>query len=401
MDDQVYPPMHILRRHPLLSTVICSVAARAIKPELYLFLLSEADNLIKDSFQGPTPDFYSLIAMILVTAWCGRFRLWCYVISVASELKLNEAALQLGENDMQNTEEVMERARTWFTLCCFDLQLNLTRPFAMTRLKDYLPYAKALLTSPYCRPVDYRICALIEGFTIADSVKSQLRSSQLQAQPLSRAVCQLLTSFDDRTDEWFHKINNKIEPLYQTFGEQQDRNRFMIPYAYLKLYINGLAFHGLESAASNAPDASRLAFIRKALDSASLLIQTQFESDMFQAKLRYTIDYNGTTLIHASNFILKVIPLVYQHLDCQKYLASLRKAAQMFEQAGAQEAANEMRWEQENLLELTQTELSPEAYDDGIDATMEETEGLFDIPNFLNDMTWASDFPILSDYTLS
>src|SRR5262245_55230899 len=109
MDDQIYPPVHILRCHRLLSTVVCSVAARAIKPELYLFLLAEVDNLIKESFQGPTPDFYSLIAMTLVTAWCGRFRLWGYVISVAGELKLNEAALQLGENEAQQAEEVMER----------------------------------------------------------------------------------------------------------------------------------------------------------------------------------------------------------------------------------------------------------------------------------------------------
>lgn len=33
-------------------------------------------------------------------------------------------------------------------------------------MKTYLPYAERLLTSPYNRPVDKRICAYIDGFTI-------------------------------------------------------------------------------------------------------------------------------------------------------------------------------------------------------------------------------------------
>ena len=49
---------------------------------------------------------------------------------------------------------------------------NLNRPFVINRMREYLPIAKRLLNSPYCRPVDYRINAYIEGFTIAGSLES-------------------------------------------------------------------------------------------------------------------------------------------------------------------------------------------------------------------------------------
>lgn len=45
-------------------------------------------------------------------------------------------------------------------------RINLNRPFAINRMQEYLPHAKKLLTSPYCRPVDHRICAYIDGFII-------------------------------------------------------------------------------------------------------------------------------------------------------------------------------------------------------------------------------------------
>lgn len=46
--------------------------------------------------------------------------------------------------------------------------------------------------------------------------------------------------------------------------------------------------HGVESA-DDFLDASRQAFVQKALDSAALLIQTQFESETFRRDIRYTI----------------------------------------------------------------------------------------------------------------
>lgn len=54
-------------------------------------------------------------------------------------------------------------------------------------------------------------------------------------------------------------------------------------------YINGLALHNIESAADLEQDSIRVTFIRTALDNASLLIQTQFESEAFGRDFRYTM----------------------------------------------------------------------------------------------------------------
>lgn len=45
--------------------------------------------------------------------------------------------------------------------------MNLSRPFVINNMKQYLGFAKHLVMSPYQRPVDNRICAYIQGFTIA------------------------------------------------------------------------------------------------------------------------------------------------------------------------------------------------------------------------------------------
>ncbi|KAH6967825.1 hypothetical protein BKA56DRAFT_597241 [Ilyonectria sp. MPI-CAGE-AT-0026] len=394
LDDQIYPSPNVLRRHSLMSTVICTIAARAIKPERYKFFLAKVDNLIKNTFDGPVPDLLDLWAMMLLAAWTGRTRLWGYIASIAGEMKLNEAALHCGNNGKGQTEETVERARTWFTLCCFDLLNNLTTPFVINKMKDYLACAKKLLDSPYCRPVDFRICTYSEGFAIAGDVKSRLKSSQLQTRPLQKGTVDLLSSFDAKVDAWFHAINNSTNPLYQTFPEVQDRNRFMVPYAFLKLYINGLALHSIESAADLGQDSTRIAFICTALDNASLLIQTQFESEAFRRDFRYTISYNGTTTFHASSFILKAIAVAYQHIDCQKYLTRLRQAAQLFDLAGAVELANDLRRGREKLGDITETILTP---DMGLDVAPEDVlnSALFDIPTFLDGAAWESDFPSL------
>jgi hypothetical protein len=60
----------------------------------------------------------------------------------------------------------------------------------------------------------------------------------------------------------------------------------------------------------------------------------------------------------------------------------LQQAARMFEQAGAIDAANELRIDGERLAALTQTVVSPEVY------TSSETRFpmLFDIPSFFDEM---------------
>jgi hypothetical protein len=54
-------------------------------------------------------------------------------------------------------------------------------------------------------------------------------------------------------------------------------------------YINGLAMHGVESAEELLSDPTRIGFIQRALDSASLIIQTQYESEAFRQAFRYTM----------------------------------------------------------------------------------------------------------------
>lgn len=44
---------------------------------------------------------------------------------------------------------------------------NLSRPFVINNMRQYLGYAKFLTMSPYHHPVDNRILAYIRGFTIA------------------------------------------------------------------------------------------------------------------------------------------------------------------------------------------------------------------------------------------
>jgi hypothetical protein len=121
IDEQSYPSVERSRQHALLSIVICITAARAIRPEKYQTFVAEADELLKNTFSGRPPDIHAIRAMILLTAWTGRARLWGYVTSVSAEVGLNTAALQLGDDTVEHTADIVERARIWFTLCCFDL----------------------------------------------------------------------------------------------------------------------------------------------------------------------------------------------------------------------------------------------------------------------------------------
>lgn len=50
-------------------------------------------------------------------------------------------------------------------------------------------------------------------------------------------VSNLLTAFDERVDEWFYKVNNAVDPLYQTFPNKQDRNRLMVSYGFIRMLV--------------------------------------------------------------------------------------------------------------------------------------------------------------------
>jgi len=122
IDDQLYSPASVIRQHPLMSTVICAIASRAIRPEKYQRYIAETDKLIMNTFHGPVPDLLSVYAMIIFTAWTSRTRLLGYIASISTEMKLHEAAIRLGDEDAEHTQVLVSRARCWFTLCCLDLQ---------------------------------------------------------------------------------------------------------------------------------------------------------------------------------------------------------------------------------------------------------------------------------------
>ncbi|CEJ61253.1 hypothetical protein PMG11_09790 [Penicillium brasilianum] len=393
IDDQLFLTSEAIKNHPLMSAVIRTIASRAMRPETYQSHVAAVDKLIMHTFQGPVPDFLGVYAMMLFATWTGRTRLMGYVASVATELRLHEAAVLIGNKDIDHTPELVESARAWFTLCCLDLQMNLSRPFVINNMKQYLGFAKHLVMSPYHRPVDNRICAYIQGFTIAGDLKGKLQDSQMRCKPLSQAAVDLLTSSDEAVDNWLHKMTNKFHPLYQAFPEKQDRNRLLIPFAFMKLYINGLALQGMGSVDDLSLDPVRIGFIQRALDSASLMIQTQYESPGFRRSFKYTMDYSGIPAYYAILFILKALPLAHSFVDSRHLLTRVQQAAEMFEEAGAQDTANELRRDSDLLAELTQTALSPRvAQNSSSDIQLSE---LFDIPNFLEEMTWDENFPAL------
>ncbi|KAF7516461.1 hypothetical protein G7054_g14143 [Neopestalotiopsis clavispora] len=397
MDDQFYPPVDILRQHPLLSTVICLIASRAIMPEKYQSFLDEADDSVKKTFGGPTPDLLTVKSLMLLAVWTGRSRLWGYVASIAAELKLNTAVIRLGDDAFQQSIESVDHARTWLSLCCFDLVMNLNRPFVINRMRDYLPFTANLLTSPHRRPVDYRIAAYIEGFAIAADAKTQLQNTKLHISPLPSDVTSLLDLSNQKIDRWFYEINNKMNPLYQTFQDRQDRNRFLVPYSFLKIYINGFALYGVQQD-SDAPDRIRLGYVQEALDSAILVIRTQCDSPALRKGLRYTMDYNGITTYNAINYILKAMTVAHQYLNYSMVFPALHQAAQMFEGAGSVDAANDIRKEQDKLAMLTNTVLSPEVLEHG--NADREANQLFDIPSFWDEANFEDAFPEMNVYTL-
>lgn len=122
IDDQLYSPSETIKNHPFMSAVICAIASRAVRPAKYQEYVAAVDKLIMHTFQGPAPDLLGVQAMILFATWTGRIRLIGYIVSVATELKLHEAAILIGDENTEYTPDLVGRARTWFTLCCLDLQ---------------------------------------------------------------------------------------------------------------------------------------------------------------------------------------------------------------------------------------------------------------------------------------
>ncbi|OKL58576.1 hypothetical protein UA08_06004 [Talaromyces atroroseus] len=108
------------------------------------------------------------------------------------------------------------------------------------------------------------------------------------------------------------------------------------------------------------------------------------------------MDYNGSPTYYAISFILKALPVAHGFVDSKRLLTNLQQAAHMFEQAGAIDAANEVRRDGERIAVLTQTVLSPEAFENP--AGDMPLPALFDIPSFFGEMGWDEDFPALDTF---
>lgn len=108
---------------------------------------------------------------------------------------------------------------------------------------------------------------------------------------------------------------------------------------------------------------------------------------------------------------------VHSHLNYSLVFTALHQAAQMYEEAGAIEAAQDIRREEEKLARMTNTVLSPEILEDA--ESRRESNPLFDIPSFLNEavrnppphqslktttdasrQNWFDSFPELNVYSL-
>lgn len=70
---------------------------------------------------GPTPDLLSLRAMMIYSTWHHANRIWGHAVTLAYELGLHTAALSLDDSAAVQDEEIVNKARTWLSLCVVDL----------------------------------------------------------------------------------------------------------------------------------------------------------------------------------------------------------------------------------------------------------------------------------------
>jgi hypothetical protein len=81
---------------------------------------------------------------------------------------------------------------------------------------------------------------------------------------------------------------------------------------------------------------------------------------------------------------LKALPLAYSFVDPRHLLNRVEQAAEIFEEGGAQDTANELRRDSDRIAALTQTVLSRRAIQSS-DGDIPLSE-LFDIPSFIEEM---------------
>ncbi|KAI9734260.1 MAG: hypothetical protein M1834_002364 [Cirrosporium novae-zelandiae] len=382
--DNNVPPFHVVRGTPLLLAAMCTIGARAARSVLYQPCMAEATSLLNDTIAGPPPSLAALKGIMLIVAWHRYDRLWGYIMSISYELGLHTAALGLKHKSNQTPVEI-DMARTWLTFCCFDLIYNMNRTCLINKGEQYGDLGPFLLSSPYYHTVDYRIAAYLKLFNIAsNATESFLNLGNDDSRHLPENLGPLLSSFNEKTDEWFYNINNNINPLYQTFSRPQDRNRMLIPYSFVRMYINGFVLHNISSE-QVVHNPLHLQFIHRAVEAGKLLLRSGLQSASYQSSLKYTIDYSSSPLSLATNFLFKAIVVAHRYIDVPSIVRMLDRVRHMFQEAGATRYVADISRMLTKISEIVQLDdelllhISPSGEGDCQDQQEVEEEVLYDI----------------------
>ncbi|RDW60563.1 hypothetical protein BP6252_11946 [Coleophoma cylindrospora] len=332
--DSINVSTKTILQTPILLATICTIGARASRSSLYEICRLEAESLIQQTMVGPTPDLLSLRAVMIYATWHHANRIWGHAVNLGYELGLHTAALSLDNPAAVQNADTVERARTWLSLCVVDLINNLNAPFFISNIQRYTKLGTPLLSSKYFRTVDYRIAAYLELFGIAADAKESMSPEMIQASPLSDETKELFDSYNLKVDTLFHNVCNNVDPLYQTFSRPQDRNRMLIPYSFVRMYINGVSLHGL-SPSRILVDPAHIQLVRTAIEAAKMMLRAALQSLNFQKSLSYSIDYSGAILILATNFLSKAVFVAHQYIDVPSIVHMFHRVLEIFRNSNA------------------------------------------------------------------
>ncbi|RDW82344.1 hypothetical protein BP6252_03456 [Coleophoma cylindrospora] len=390
--DSINEPLAKILQSPLLLATLCTIGARALRSKLYQTCRLETDALIQKTFTAPKCDLPTLKAMMLYATWHRSARILGHMLSLCYEMGLQKAPLALTDPSKPPEPEIVEMARTWLSFCCIDMLNSLHGPYLISNVLYYATLGRSLCSSPHFRTVDYRIMAYLELYAIAGEAKASLTKEALSSRPLSVDTQELFLSLNAQLDTWFHKISNEIDPLYQTYSTPQDRNRMLIPYASVRMYINGSILYGIEPTSVLEDAVEEL--LGNAVEAGKILLRTALQSSSFKTSLRYTIDYSGSALFLAIHFLYKAVLVARRNVNVASITDILRRVVQLFKQADATEHAETV---ERMLARITtpdnQSLLLTSNYD-----RFEMENVMYDIQGsateFVSDPAWQQHFPL-------
>ncbi|KAE8361446.1 hypothetical protein BDV27DRAFT_147803 [Aspergillus caelatus] len=171
--------------------------------------------------------------------------------------------------------------------------------------------------------------------------KDVIISGNIQEQPITSDVCRQLQFYDKQLESWFRRNDEEMDPIYQTFSKPQDRNRMAIPYNFARMHLNGFVLHGLKPDSARN-DALRVQFIRAAVAAGKSLLKCALRSIDYQTNLNYSIDYSGSALGLAINFLSRATCVAYDCIDLEGVMRILAQARDMFESAKLAGKADEV-----------------------------------------------------------